>query len=82
MRVEFSLAGERHQQQWGYDPNGELKAVPLKSGAGSGAGYDDTFCMADHGLKQLRVETCNGLVFATFSDKTPHVWFVSLDHEG
>ena len=57
--------------QWGYDPDGELKAVPLKSGAGSGAGYDDTFCMADHGLKQLRVETFNGLVFATFSDNTP-----------
>lgn len=57
--------------QWGYDPNGELKAVPLKSGAGSGGGYDENFCMADHGLKKLRVETCNGLVFATFSDKTP-----------
>ena len=56
--------------QWGYDPNGELKAVPLKSGAGEGIGYGESFCMADHGLKKLRVETFNGLVFATFSDKT------------
>jgi anthranilate 1,2-dioxygenase large subunit len=57
--------------QWGYDLNGELKAVPLKSGAGSGGGYDETFCLADHGLRRLRVDTLNGLVFATFHDHTP-----------
>jgi len=27
--------------------------------------------MAEHGLKGLKVETFNGLVFATFSDSTP-----------
>lgn len=57
--------------QWGYDPNGDLKAVPLKSGAGDGGGYGESFCLADHGLKKLRVETFNGLVFATFRDDTP-----------
>ncbi len=57
--------------QWGYDPNGDLKAVPLKSGAGSGCGLDESFSMAEHGLKRLKVETFNGLVFATFSDSTP-----------
>ncbi|MCS6926464.1 MAG: Rieske 2Fe-2S domain-containing protein [Candidatus Binatia bacterium] len=57
--------------QWGYDPNGDLKAVPFKAGAGCGGGLDERFAMAEHGLKRLRVATFNGLVFASFSERTP-----------
>lgn len=42
--------------QWGYDPNGDLKAVPFKSGAGGGCGYDESFSLiitAISGLKRL-----------------------------
>ncbi len=56
--------------QWGYDPTGELKAVPFKGGVDGEGGYDPSFCMSDHGLTRLRVETLNGLVFATFRQDT------------
>jgi len=57
--------------QWGYDPDGALRAVPFKEGAGGKGGYGGQLDMAAHGLRNLRVETLNGLVFATFRDDTP-----------
>lgn len=57
--------------QWGYDPTGELKAVPFKGGVDGEGGYGPSFCMADHGLQRLRTETLGGLVFATFQQETP-----------
>lgn len=59
--------------QWGYDPTGELKSVPFKRGVSGEGGYGPSFCMAEHGLKRLRVERLNGLVFATFHEETPEL---------
>jgi anthranilate 1,2-dioxygenase large subunit len=57
--------------RWEYEPDGTLAVVPFQNGLGGAGGYDASFSKAGHGLKRLRVETFNGLVFATFSERTP-----------
>ncbi|WP_434384642.1 aromatic ring-hydroxylating oxygenase subunit alpha [Melittangium boletus] len=58
--------------QWGYDPDGTLRAVPFKQGVEGHGGYRDSpLDMTARGLRALRVEVLNGLVFATFRDDTP-----------
>jgi len=52
--------------QWAFDTAGELIGVPFRRGLGGKGGYPKDFDMADHGLQRLRVETLEGLVFATF----------------
>lgn len=45
---------------WGYGLDGSLRAIPYAEG------YDESFTKEEHGLIQLRVETFEGMIFATF----------------
>ena len=45
---------------WGYALNGDLRAIPYSEG------YSDDFKKENYGLKKLRVETFEGMIFATF----------------
>ena len=45
---------------WGYALNGDLRAIPYSEG------YSDDFKKENFGLKKLRVETFEGMVFANF----------------
>jgi phenylpropionate dioxygenase-like ring-hydroxylating dioxygenase large terminal subunit len=45
---------------WGYALNGDLRAIPYTEG------YNTDFDKANYGLKKLRVETFEGMIFATF----------------
>lgn len=49
---------------WTYGVDGSLKGLPLPKG------YKD-FDKSEYGLIQLRVETYNGLIFATFNQDAP-----------
>ena len=53
--------------QWAYDLRGNLKGVPFRGGVHGNGGMPDSFNLAEHGLDRLRVDTVNGLIFATFS---------------
>ncbi|MBI2801164.1 MAG: Rieske 2Fe-2S domain-containing protein [Gammaproteobacteria bacterium] len=53
--------------QWAYDLRGKLQSVPFRRGIRGNGGMPECFNLADHGLDALRVETLNGLVFASFS---------------
>jgi anthranilate 1,2-dioxygenase large subunit len=57
--------------QWSYDLKGNLQGVPFKRGVNKQGGMPKDFQNADHGTRQLRVTTRNGVVFATYSDRTP-----------
>ncbi len=57
--------------QWAYDLRGNLFGVPFRRGVRRQGGMPADFDMAEHGLRKLRVEVVNGLVWATFSDATP-----------
>lgn len=57
--------------RWEYEPDGSLASVPFEKGLKGAGGYDACFDKAQHGLRRLRVECFNGLVFATFSEATP-----------
>ncbi len=56
--------------QWSYDLKGNLQGVPFKRGVNKQGGMPKDFQTAQHGTRQLRVTTRNGVVFATYSDKT------------
>jgi phenylpropionate dioxygenase-like ring-hydroxylating dioxygenase large terminal subunit len=47
---------------WSYDPDGRLRKVPHEFG------YQEDFDKADYPLVSLRVETYNGMIFATYRD--------------
>lgn len=47
---------------WSYDPDGRLRKVPHDFG------YQEDFDKADYPLVSLRVETYNGMIFATYRD--------------
>jgi anthranilate 1,2-dioxygenase large subunit len=55
--------------QWSFDNGGNLLGVPFRRGQKGMSGMPADFDPKAHSLKQLRVETYRGLVFATFSDK-------------
>ncbi len=57
--------------QWAYDLRGALKGVPFRGGVGGNGGMPASFDMANHSLDCLRVETLNGLIFASFSTTVP-----------
>ena len=59
--------------QWAYDAGGNLVGVPFRKGLGGKGGYPADFDLADHGLRQLRVEDYHGLVFGTFDADLPAV---------
>lgn len=54
--------------QWSYDTRGNLLGVPFRRGSKGQVGMPPEFKPGQHGLRQLRVESYKGLVFATFSD--------------
>ena len=68
--------------QWSYALDGKLQGVPFRRGIKGKGGMPAEFSPADHGLVRLRVEVVNGVIWATFSDKTPpfreyyseHLW--------
>lgn len=55
---------------WSYKLNGDLSHAAFQHGLRGEGGLPKDFQLAEHGLRQLRVATLCGLVFATFSDKT------------
>jgi len=48
---------------WGYGLDGSLRALPYPEQ------YGDDFDKAQHGLKKLRTDSYNGMIFATFNDE-------------
>lgn len=57
--------------QWVYDLEGNLIGVPFRRGVRKQGGMPKDFDLAENGLRKLRVEVANGVVWATFSDETP-----------
>ena len=56
---------------WTYDLRGNLASIAFERGIRGKGGMAADFDRSRHGLQRLRVETCNGLVFGTFSDEVP-----------
>ncbi len=54
--------------QWSFDSCGNLQGVPFRRGQKTMSGMPKDFDPKNHSLKQLRVDSYRGLVFATFSD--------------
>jgi anthranilate 1,2-dioxygenase large subunit len=54
--------------QWSFDTRGNLLGVPFRRGQKGAAGMPKDFDPKCHGLRQLRVDSYRGLVFATFSE--------------
>lgn len=54
--------------QWSYDLKGNLQGVPFKRGVNKLGGMPKDFRNADHGTRQLRVTSRNGVVFASYSN--------------
>lgn len=54
--------------QWSFGTKGNLQGVPFRRGQKDRTGMPADFDPARHNLRQLRVDSYNGLVFATFSD--------------
>ncbi len=54
--------------QWSYGTAGNLQGVPFRRGQKDMTGMPKDFDPASHNLRQLRVQSYNGLVFATFSE--------------
>ncbi len=54
--------------QWNYGTAGNLQGVPFRRGQKDMTGMPKDFDPRHHSLRQLRVESYGGLVFATFSD--------------
>jgi len=57
--------------QWSFDQKGNLQGVPFRRGQKEMAGMPADFDPKQHPLRQLRVDSYKGLLFATFSDETP-----------
>lgn len=56
---------------WTYNLGGDLTGVAFRRGVKGKGGMPDDFDVKQHKLEKLRVEMFCGIVFATFSDKTP-----------
>ncbi|WP_284946088.1 anthranilate 1,2-dioxygenase large subunit AndAc [Acidisoma cladoniae] len=54
--------------QWSFGTKGNLQGVPFRRGQKDATGMPKDFDPAKHNLRQLRVDSFRGLVFATFSD--------------
>ena len=55
--------------QWSYNQQGDLIGVPFRTGIHRQGGYPVDFDPALHSLRKLRVDTYNGLIFASFSSE-------------
>jgi phenylpropionate dioxygenase-like ring-hydroxylating dioxygenase large terminal subunit len=51
---------------WSFNAQGDLIGVPFKNGVNGKGGMPEDFNMKDFGLRKLKVDTLNGVVFATF----------------
>lgn len=56
---------------WVYDLKGDLVSAAFRKGIRGEGGLPADFRLEDHGLQKLRTATFCGLVFGTFSDRTP-----------
>jgi phenylpropionate dioxygenase-like ring-hydroxylating dioxygenase large terminal subunit len=54
--------------QWCYDGAGNLVGIPFRRGIEGKGGYPKDFDLKKYSLTKLRVDSYDGLVFATFSD--------------
>ncbi|MGR7996580.1 FAD-dependent oxidoreductase [Xanthobacter sp. ZOL 2024] len=54
--------------QWSYDLKGNLVGVPFRRGVDGKGGMPKDFKPAEHGLRQLKVETHRGVVFASYAE--------------
>jgi anthranilate 1,2-dioxygenase large subunit len=54
--------------KWNFGTKGNLQGVPFRRGQANATGMPADFDPKQHNLRQLRVESYQGLVFATFSD--------------
>ncbi|HLH75569.1 MAG TPA: SRPBCC family protein [Candidatus Binataceae bacterium] len=57
--------------QWNYDLAGRLRGVPFRAGVNGRGGYPADFSLSDHGLTELRLESCQGVLFGSFSPQAP-----------
>ncbi len=57
--------------QWNYGAKGNLQGVPFRRGQKDMTGMPQDFDPVRHNLRQLRVDSYRGLVFATFSEAAP-----------
>jgi salicylate 5-hydroxylase large subunit len=57
--------------QWTYTLRGDLQSVAFRRGVRQQGGMPADFDMQQNGLRKLRVEVVNGVVWATFSADTP-----------
>jgi salicylate 5-hydroxylase large subunit len=57
--------------QWSYALDGALQGVPFRRGIKGKGGMSRDFSPSDHGLLRLKVEVVNGVIWASFSDRTP-----------
>ena len=61
--------------QWNYDLKGNLRGVPFRRGVIEGdrrvGGMPKEFDLAQNGMRKLKVESVNGVVFASFDPLTP-----------
>ncbi len=55
--------------QWSYDLTGQLRTVPFARGHRGQGGLPDDFDVGSVRLDEIRVESYNGVLFATFSDR-------------
>jgi phenylpropionate dioxygenase-like ring-hydroxylating dioxygenase large terminal subunit len=51
---------------WTFNAQGDLEGVPFKNGINGKGGMAPDFEMKDYSLQKLKVESLNGLIFATF----------------
>lgn len=54
--------------QWSYDLEGNLIGVPFRRGIEGKGGFPADFKLQEHSLRKLRVDSYDGLVFATFDE--------------
>jgi len=57
--------------QWSYALDGTLQGVSFRRGIKGKGGMSPDFSPSDHSLVRLKVEVVNGVIWASFSDKTP-----------
>ncbi len=76
--VKFCQARSGHAKellcpyhQWAYDLRGGLMGVPFRRGVRRQGGMPADFDPAQHGLRRLKVEVVNGVVWASFCDDVP-----------
>lgn len=76
MQVVRELSGNRRSHicpyhQWCYTSEGRLASVPLQKGDSGHGGMPDDFDKAQHGMRPLKVDTINGVIFGTLDLQAP-----------